>query len=198
MSSSCRAGRARRLRWGGRDGGRSLVVRAGRGLYEGVAPPDKADVRPVPANRRAAAESTLAVLLGRPAFARVVPCAEPGDLCVAGDTGAPGRLAAGARDAARWGDDSVAFFKGDEVEIRPLGGGARAGSPGTIRPAIRVRSRRSLEGDRAPRALGRAGARASARTSGREGERQPPVIPTLSEAKGRDLLGRGSSPLWAS
>ena len=29
-------------------------------------------------------ESTLAVLLGRPVFARVVPCAEPGALCVAG------------------------------------------------------------------------------------------------------------------
>jgi hypothetical protein len=72
---------------------------------------------------RAAAESVLAVLLGRPAFARVVPCAEPGALCVAGDSGAPGLLARGARDPARWGDDSVLFFVGDAVEVRPLGPG---------------------------------------------------------------------------
>jgi hypothetical protein len=42
---------------------------------------------------------------------------------VAADTGRPGLLARGARDAARWGDDSVMFFVGDAVEIRPLGPG---------------------------------------------------------------------------
>ena len=103
--------------------GRSLVVRSSRGLYRGRAPPAKSELRSVPPAERAAAESVLAVLLGRPAFARVVPCAQPGALCVAGDTGAPGLLATGARDAARWGDDSVAFLVGDEVEIRPLGPG---------------------------------------------------------------------------
>ena len=103
--------------------GRSLVVRSSRGLYRANAPPARAEVRAVQSNERAAAESTLAVLLGRPVFARVIACAEPGALCVAGDTGAPGLLARGARDATRWGDDSVAFFVGDEVEIRPLGEG---------------------------------------------------------------------------
>ncbi|MBA3496208.1 MAG: hypothetical protein H0T86_03805, partial [Gemmatimonadales bacterium] len=82
-----------------------------------------ADARLVPAAERAAAESALAVLLGTPAFARVVPCAEPGSLCLAGDTGAPGLLARGARDAVRWGRDSVAFFVGSGLEIRPLGPG---------------------------------------------------------------------------
>jgi hypothetical protein len=72
---------------------------------------------------RAKAESSLAVMLGRPAFGRVVPCPEPHALCVAGDTGPPGLLARGARDAASWGDDSVMFFLGDAVEIRPLGPG---------------------------------------------------------------------------
>jgi hypothetical protein len=103
--------------------GRSLVVSAGAGLYSSVAPPARLDAGAVPAAGRAAAESALAVLLGRPAFARVVPCAEPEALCVAADTGRPGLLARGARDAARWGDDSVMFFVGDAVEIRPLGPG---------------------------------------------------------------------------
>jgi hypothetical protein len=92
----------------------------------------------VPGRARAAAESSLAVLLGDPVFARVVPCSTPGDLCVVGDTGAPGPLAAGARDAARWGADSVAFLIGDAIEVRPLGPGrarriAWSGLPGRPR-----------------------------------------------------------------
>jgi hypothetical protein len=119
-------------------GGRRLVVRAGGGLYRGAAPPAHAPLARVPAADRAAAESTLAVLLGRPVFAWVVPCAEPGNLCVAGDTGTPGPLARQARDPLRWGDDSVAYFVGDWVEIRPLGQG---------------RARR-LEWENAPRRVG--------------------------------------------
>jgi hypothetical protein len=115
------AGTPMQVGWTG--DGRSIVVRAGRGLYRGGAPPASGDLRAVPADQRAAAESTLAVLLGRPFFARVVPCETPGALCVVGDTGAPGPLADGARDPARWGDDSVAFFRGSSVEIRPLGEG---------------------------------------------------------------------------
>lgn len=103
--------------------GRSLVVAAAGGVYRGAAPPGSGALLVVPPAERGGAESTLAVLLGRPVFARVVPCAEPGALCVAGDTGAPSPLAASARDALRWGDDSVAFFVGNEVEVRPLGPG---------------------------------------------------------------------------
>lgn len=115
------AGVPRQVGWA-RDG-RSLVVAAGRGLYRASAPPAGSEARLVPPDERAAAESALAVLLGAPVFARVVPCAEPGALCVAGDTGAPGLLARRARDAARWGDDSVAYFVGSTVEIRPVGPG---------------------------------------------------------------------------
>jgi hypothetical protein len=115
------AGVPRQVGWSA--DGRSLVVAAGGGLYRSSAPPARLNANPVPAEARAVAESALAVLLGRPAFARVVSCAEPGALCVAGDTGAPGLLAHGARDPARWGDDSVMFFVGDAVEIRPLGPG---------------------------------------------------------------------------
>jgi hypothetical protein len=115
------AGTPSRVGWA--PDGRTLVVRAGRGLYRGSAPSAQVELAPVSAAERSAAESTLAVLLGLPVFARVVPCATPGDLCVASDTGAAGPLATGARDPLRWGDDSVAFFVGNAVEIRPVGPG---------------------------------------------------------------------------
>jgi hypothetical protein len=105
------------------EGGRALVVRSARGLYRLNAPPAAPEARAVPPGLRAAAESNLAVLLGAPAFGRVVPCAEPGALCVAADTGAPGLLAHHARDPLRWGTDSVAYFLSDRVEIRPVGPG---------------------------------------------------------------------------
>jgi hypothetical protein len=130
------AGTPSRIGW--TQDGLTLVVRAGRGLYRGSAPPAQARLAPVAAAERPAAESTLAVLLGRPVFARVVSCATPGDLCVASDTGAPGPLAIGARDPLRWGDDSVAFFVGNAVEIRPVGPGrarrlAWESEPGRVR-----------------------------------------------------------------
>jgi hypothetical protein len=117
------AGVPARVGWA-RDG-RSLVVAAAGGLYRADAPPESSGARPVPPTGRAAAESSLAVLLGEPAFARVVPCAEPGALCVVADTGAPGLLARNAHGAFRWGPDSVAFFRGmgTTVEIRPVGPG---------------------------------------------------------------------------
>ena len=115
------AGVPARVGWA-RDG-RSLVVAAAAGLYRADAPPERAEARAVPPADRAAAESSLAVLLGEPVFARVVPCAEPHALCVAADTGAPGLLARDAHDAFRWGSDSVAFFRGATVEIRPVGPG---------------------------------------------------------------------------
>jgi hypothetical protein len=119
------AGAPRQVGWS-RDGG-SLIVRAEGGLYRLDAPPAKAKPRPVPEAQRAAAESSLSVLLGDPVFARVVPCRTAGELCVAGDSGAPGFLARGARQAVRWGPDSVALLIGEKVEIRPLGRGRPRG-----------------------------------------------------------------------
>jgi hypothetical protein len=114
------AGRPTQVAW--EPTGTSLILKAERGLYRLNAPPQPPAPGPVPAPERLRAESTLAVLLGQPIFARVVPCKTEDDLCVIAD-GGPGVLARGAHDAARWGNDSVAFFVGDEVEIRPLAKG---------------------------------------------------------------------------
>ncbi len=103
-------------------GGASLIVRTDDGLYRVNAPPDPPAPRLVADHDRMRAESSLAVLLGNPVFAQVVPCEVTGDLCVSGKTGGA-LLAAGAHDATRWGDDSVAFFVGNELEIRPLARG---------------------------------------------------------------------------
>jgi len=129
------AGVPRQVGWS-RDG-RTVTVAAGSGLYR-AGPPNEGKAVHVTASERAVAESSLAVLLGDPVFARVVPCAEPGALCVVGDTGTPGLLAEDARAPARWGTDSVAFLVGDEIEVRPLGPGlARridwSGLPGRAR-----------------------------------------------------------------
>ena len=98
------AGVPRRVGWS-RPGRR---WRSPRGAAStGPAPAADAKAIAVAAAERPGAESALAVLLGDPVFARVIPCAEPGALCVVADTGAPGVLAEHARDAARWGADSV-------------------------------------------------------------------------------------------
>jgi hypothetical protein len=115
------AGRPERVGWEAEAS--AVIVDAGGGLYRINTPPADPDPRPVLASQRARAESSLAILLGDPVFARVVPCDAAGDLCVRGDSGAADLLARGARDPVRWGSDSVAFFVGDEVEIRPLGRG---------------------------------------------------------------------------
>ncbi len=115
------AGQPKQVGWDA--GGSALIVAAGNGLYRMSAPPAAPDPRAVLPAQRARAESSLAVLLGDPGFARAVPCDATGDLCVRGSSGAPSLLARGGRDPVRWGSDSVAFFVGDDVEIRPLGPG---------------------------------------------------------------------------
>ena len=103
--------------------GKSLIVSARKGLYRFNAPPADPDPASVPAAERVRAESTLAVLLGDPVFTRVVTCKARRDLCVVGANGKPRLLAQAVRDPARWGGDSVAFFVGDWLQIRPLNRG---------------------------------------------------------------------------
>jgi hypothetical protein len=115
------AGRPEQVGWSAN--GTLLVLRASRGIYAAPAPPGHGEVRALRGTARAAAESVLAVLVGNPAFARVLPCDDPADLCVVGDSGAPALLAEEAGEAARWGDDSVAYLEGGRLVVRPAGPG---------------------------------------------------------------------------
>jgi hypothetical protein len=114
------AGAPEQVGWSGE---RSLVVRAGGRLFRAAAPPAGGVALPVAAAERAAAESALAVLLGDPVFGRAVPCAGGDDLCVIGDSGPPALFARGAREPARWGEDSIAYLEGDRLVVRPLAQG---------------------------------------------------------------------------
>jgi hypothetical protein len=111
------------LQLGWTQDGTSIIVRAERGLYRLSASSSHVASGPVLEAERALAESSLAVLLGDPVFARVVPCQTAGELCVKADSGAPGFLARGAEQALRWGPDSVALLIGQRLDIRPLGPG---------------------------------------------------------------------------
>ncbi|HEU4473986.1 MAG TPA: hypothetical protein VFR72_04060 [Gemmatimonadales bacterium] len=114
------AGPPEQVGWAGRG---TLVVRAGGRLYHAAAPPAAGAAMPVETEDRAAAESVLVVLLGSPPFGQAVPCANQEDLCVVGDTGAPTVFARGAREPARWGEDSIAYLEGDRLLVRPLSAG---------------------------------------------------------------------------
>ena len=123
---------ARRAGWGGAATVASLVVGRAAGSTEPRAARAGRRCAPCRPAERAAAESALAVLLGRPAFARVVPCAEPGALCVAADTGAPGLLARHARDApagATTRSRSSSGTRSRSARSAPAGAPARLGQP---------------------------------------------------------------------
>ena len=116
------AGAPERVGWSG--DGSSLMVQTTDQLYRVDAPPARTIAQAVPAAERAAAESSLAVLLGDPVFARVVPCIRRADdLCVAPRSGRVGILAQAAHDPVRWGTDSVAFFTRELLQVRPLAKG---------------------------------------------------------------------------
>jgi hypothetical protein len=116
------AGRPERVAW--IEDGSALIVRTSSAIYRVAAPPANPAPVAVPPAERPAAESALAVLLGDPVFARVIPCERPRDLCVVTRRGRPAILAQAASDPVRWGTDSVAFFTtGELLQIRPLARG---------------------------------------------------------------------------
>lgn len=112
-----------RLGWG--PAGSRLFIRGANGLAVTPAPPAPLEVRMLAATdpEHAAAEAATSIMLGNPAFARVVPC--PGDTlaCIMADTLAPQALGVAMGRVLRWGDDSLATISGPEIRVRWLGGG---------------------------------------------------------------------------
>lgn len=112
------AGAPEALGWSG-DGAR-LAVRAG-GIFL-ASPATELELTPVPEPSALPADSLTRPLLGDPPAAMIRACAGAG-LCVmtAGDSASP--LPPDARDAIRWGGDSLGYFTARGFEVRPLAGG---------------------------------------------------------------------------
>ncbi len=111
--------RADAMGWGAE--GKSLYVRSGRFAYVLPAPPAEGPAEAVAPDRWGQVDSALGVFVGEPKFARIVQCGR--GLCAARDSGNPAPIADRGRDPARWGSDSVGYFAGDELIVRPLGPG---------------------------------------------------------------------------
>lgn len=114
------AGRPERVAWTANETG--VYVQTDQGTWLLEAPPAETHPVELPPDRVAAADSALAVLLGAPAFSRAEPCAE-GGVCVIGPTGVPTTLSTTGTAPFRWGRDSVAWFDGGVIQVRPLGPG---------------------------------------------------------------------------
>lgn len=110
----------RRVGWS-RDE-QAIYLATDAGLWRVAAPPASGVAAPLPDAEHAAADSALHVFVGEPAFAEVVPCDVPADLCaLAGGERKP--LQAGASDPVRWGSDSVGYVLEGSLRVRPLGPG---------------------------------------------------------------------------
>jgi hypothetical protein len=118
---------AEALGWS-RDG-RSLLVSAGRFAYEVPAPPARGTPSAVPPLEWDRVDSALGVFVGDPPFARVYQSGE--SLCAAPTSGPAASVAEDARDPARWGPDSLAYFSNNELLVRPVGPGKARRVPWT-------------------------------------------------------------------
>ena len=122
-----------RLGWS--PDGHWLFVRGSTGDLMAPAPPSSGAAESVGAKSRPGADSALSVLLGEPPFARVVGCDSVPGLCVVGDSGKQSVLTLRGRDPVRWGGDSVAYFVGIDLQVRPLRGGSSREPRWTEMPA---------------------------------------------------------------
>lgn len=113
------AGEPERLGWT-RDG-RGVVVSAGGFLITPVLP-DKVELRPVPGDSVALADSLSREVLGEPPRGMIRECPD-GGLCVFAEGGEVTRLDTSATGAVRWSADSLGYFLPGGFEVRPLGGG---------------------------------------------------------------------------
>ena len=98
-----------------------LYVATTGGVLEASVPPGPLTV--TAATDSAVADSALSVLLGRPAFARVTPCATGTGMCAQPRSGSEQPLTEDAADIVPWGGDSLVYVTGTRLLVRPLGGG---------------------------------------------------------------------------
>lgn len=112
------AGQARQVGWS--DDETTLYVQTDRGVWAVPAPPAQAVARAVTPGD-AVADTALALWLGTPRFARAIGCGE--GVCAITPRGDTTTLTPTGHHPLRWGTDSVAWFDGEVLMIRPLGPG---------------------------------------------------------------------------
>lgn len=128
------AGAPERLGWS-RDS--RQVVLSAQGYFAMTAPPGASGFTRPPADSVAVAESMSRELLGEPPSAMIGECMN-GGLCVVAQSGEVTPLDTAARDAVRWGADSLGYFMPGGFEIRPLAGG-HSRRPEWLNPPSRLR-----------------------------------------------------------
>jgi hypothetical protein len=101
--------------------GSALLVRTAKGDFRIAPPPADPAPRAVPSAEQSLADTLLGVPLGSPVQAVADECAE--GVCARTASGSQ-VLGQGGRAPFRWGSDSVGYFSGNEIEVRPLGGGS--------------------------------------------------------------------------
>jgi len=104
------------------DDAARLFIRSGSTIYAAAAPPRDPDPRQLTGADAVSADSAFFVLVGTPAFARVIDCPE-GGVCVELGVGERNLFSADGRGPTRWGSDSVGYFVGSSFFVRPLGPG---------------------------------------------------------------------------
>ena len=104
--------------------GGMLVVATRSGLWALTPPPAAPAPHRLTGADSAAADSALALLIGDPPIARIGPCQpDAGDICALAAGRAPEVVDSPGRDPFRWGADSLGYFVGDRIYVRPLAGG---------------------------------------------------------------------------
>jgi len=122
-----RASEAEHVRHIGWSADGALLVATNAGVYRYESPGYSASRVATLPSAVAEADSAFGVYVGSPPFARVRECTWPGTesaVCVIPRAGEEALLASGASDPVRWGSDSVAYFQGDDLVVRPLGKGS--------------------------------------------------------------------------
>jgi hypothetical protein len=119
------AGTPTELGWGAGDS--TLYIRTGVPLWQATIPPTGAVATAVGHADSLVAARSLGAWLGETRFAEAIPC--PAGICLIGPRGDTTSLSSTGHDPMRWGKDSVAWFEGNEIVVRPLGPGRARRAP---------------------------------------------------------------------
>lgn len=106
-----------------RDGA-TIYIATSNGTWAIAAPPARPAPHRISGLDSLAADSALAVLVGDPPFARIALCRPGSDaICAFAGTAPPTPVDSPAHHPFRWGGDSLGYFMGENLVVRPVGSG---------------------------------------------------------------------------